>query len=108
MNEQLKKLKARIPEITDTTQDTLLEQLLEDAEQEILDFTNRTEILPNMLGLQRELALTYYNRIGAEGVSSQSEGKMSVSYSAEIPEAIKQRLVGFRRLKVVGYANKKS
>lgn len=108
MEEQLKKLKQRIPEITDTAQDTLLKQLLEDAEQEILDFTNRTELLPKMLGLQRDLALRYYNRQGLEGVSSQSQGKMSTSYSIEIPEDLKQRLIEYRRLKVVGYANNRT
>ena len=46
---QVEKLKARLNE-EDTA---LLEQLLEDAEAEILDYCNRDVLLPRMLGLQR-------------------------------------------------------
>ncbi len=98
---QVEKLKVRLNE-----EDTeLLEQLLEDAETEILDYCNRDVLLPHMLGLQRELAIIYYNRLGSEGESSRSEGGVSVSYSTDIPENIKRRLSSYRRLKAVRLAN---
>lgn len=98
---QVEKLKVRLNE-----EDTdLLEQLLEDAEAEILDYCNRDVLLPRMLGLQRELAIIYYNRLGSEGESSRSEGGVSVSYSTDIPENIKRRLSSYRRLKAVRLAN---
>ena len=83
----------------------LLNQLLEDAEAEILDYCNRDILLPRMLGLQRELAVIYYNRLGSEGESSRSEGGVSVSYSTDIPKNIKRRLNSYRRLKAVRLAN---
>lgn len=98
---QVEKLKVRLNE-EDTA---LLEQLLEDAEAEILDYCNRDVLLPRMLGLQRELAIIYYNRLGSEGESSRSEGGVSVSYSTDIPENIKRRLNTYRRLKAVRLAN---
>ena len=98
---QVEKLKARLNE-EDTA---LLEQLLEDAEAEILDYCNRDVLLPRMLGLQRELAIIYYNRLGSEGESSRSDGGVSVSYSTDIPENIKRRLNSYRRLKAVRLAN---
>lgn len=98
---QVEKLKIRLNE-EDTV---LLEQLLEDAETEILDYCNREVLLPRMLGLQRELAVIYYNRLGSEGESSRSEGGVSVSYSTDIPENIKRRLNSYRRLKAVRLAN---
>ena len=98
---QVEKLKIRLNE-EDTV---LLEQLLEDAETEILDYCNREVLLPRMLGLQRELAIIYYNRLGREGESSRSEGGVSVSYSTDIPENIKRRLSSYRRLKAVRLAN---
>ena len=98
---QVEKLQVRLNE-KDTD---LLEQLLEDAEAEILDYCNRDVLLPRMLGLQRELAIIYYNRLGSEGETSRSEGGVSVSYSTEIPDNIKNRLMAFRRLKLVGVAN---
>lgn len=104
----LEKLRIRL-EIKDSSQDDLLNLLLEDASTEILDFCNR-DILPvKAEALQRELAIIYYNRVGSEGESSRSEGAVSVSYFTEIPDNIKSRLIAFRRLKLVGVAleNKK-
>lgn len=105
---QLERLKIRLG-IKGTDEDDLLMMLLDDAEGEILDFCNR-DILPvKAESLQRELAIIYYNRLGSEGETSRSEGGVSVSYSTEIPENIKNRLIAFRRLKLVGVAieNKK-
>ena len=101
---QLEKLKIRLG-IKDEIQDDLLNMLLEDAENEILDFTHRTELLPTMEGLQRELAIVYYNRQGSEGESSRSEGGISVSYTTDIPSNIQNRLKSYRLLKMVGVAN---
>ena len=98
---QVEKLKVRLNE----EDENLLEQLLEDAEAEILDYCKRDTLLPRMLGLQRELAIVYYNRLGSEGESSRSEGGVSVSYSTDIPENIKIRLSSYRRLKAVRLAN---
>ncbi|WP_143314975.1 phage head-tail connector protein [Clostridium sp. HBUAS56017] len=101
---QLEKLKIRLG-IKDNSQDDLLNTLLGDAENEILDHTNRDSLITKLEGLQRELVVAYYNRIGSEGESSRSEGGISVSYSTEIPEAIKARLTAYRLLKVVRIAN---
>lgn len=98
---QIEKLKIKLQE----DNEELLALLLEDAEYEILDYTNRLELLPKMEGLQRELAIIYYNRMGSEGESSRSEGGVSVSYSTDIPGSIKSRLNAYRRLKAVGIAN---
>lgn len=95
---QIEKLKLRLGEDVD---ENLLELLLEDAESEILDYTNRTALTDKMEGLQRELAIIYYNRQGSEGEASRSEGGISVSYSTEIPERIKSRLTAYRLLKMV-------
>ena len=99
---QIEKLKLRLGEDID---EDLLGLLLDDAKYEILDYTNRTELLPKMEGLQRELAIEYYNRQGSEGESSRSEGGVSVSYSTDIPEKMKSRLSAYRRLKAVSIAN---
>lgn len=99
---QLEKVKIRLEiKKEDTSKDDLLNMLLEDVEGEILDYTNR-DILPDKAqALQRELAITYYNRMGSEGEASRSEGGVSVSYSIEIPENIKKRLNSLRLLKGV-------
>lgn len=101
---QLDKIKIRLC-ITNNTQDDLLEQLLEDAENEIKDYCNRNTLPTKAEGLQRELTIIYYNRQGSEGESSRSEGGISVSYSTEIPGSIKSRLNALRQLKGAQIAN---
>ena len=98
---QLEKLKIKLRD----TDDKLLTQLLEDAENDILDYTNRNVLLPKMEGLQRDLAIIYYNRLGSEGESSRSERGISVSY--QMPESIKSRLKSYRRLKAVNMVESK-
>ena len=98
---QLEKLKVRLPD----AEESLLNQFLEDSEADILDYTNRNVLLPKMEGLQRELAIIYYNRLGSEGEASRSEGGISVSY--EMPESIKSRLKSYRRLKAVNMVESK-
>lgn len=93
---QLVALKTRIPEVINNSQDKLLTQLLEDAESAILDYTNRTVLTSNLEPLQREIALIYYNRIGSEGVASESQGKISRSYESDLPANIKARLNKYR------------
>lgn len=103
---QLDSLKFRL-EITDTEQDTLLQQLLDDAEAAILEDTNREELTFAMQPLQRELAIVYYNRSSASGLKNRSEGGISLTYDTEIPVDIIARLTRYRRLRLVGIANAK-
>lgn len=98
---QLEKLKIRLPDASEA----LLTQLLEDSQAEMLDYCNRSALTTKMEGLQRELVIVYYNRMGSEGEVSRNEGGVSVSYSTEIPESIKSRLNAHRLLKGVGIAN---
>lgn len=98
--EQVRKLKERIPELSmDDSKDFMLIQLLEDAESSILDYTNRSDMLPAMEPLQRELALIYYNRIGLEGIASQSQGGISIQVADDIPKEIKSRLNRYRKVR---------
>lgn len=97
---QLDKIKIRL-NIKDASKDELLTQLIEDAEREILDYCNRKALITQLEGLQRELVVVYFNRLGSEAESSRSEGGISVSYSTEMPQGIKDRLKAYRKLKVV-------
>ena len=101
IHEQIRKIKNRIPD----ADDKMLEQMLEDAKEEILDFCNRTDLPERASGLWRELAIEYYNRANRAGVTSRSEGAISESYTTEIPAGIKSRLSSYRLLKAVNVAN---
>lgn len=85
---QLEKLKSRIPEITDTSKDALLNGLLDDAKSAILSrrypFDNTVTDLPVQFNsLQVRLAVVYYNKMGAEGQSGHSENGINRSYESD-------------------------
>lgn len=58
----------------------LLEILLQEAEEKVLAYTNRTRLIPQLKNPARELALIAYNRMGTEGESGRSDGGESYSF----------------------------
>lgn len=103
---QVEQLKIRILDLVDDSQDSLLEQLLQDAEEAILNYLNRDQLEGRHAVAVRNLALVYYNRIGDEGVASSSQGGISTSYITDIPEDIKKQLPT-PKLRMCHYANQK-
>lgn len=97
---ELDKLKLRL-RITDNSQDDLLTLLLEQAEEEVLDFTNRDVLLSRMKSIVIDVAVEKYNRLNTQGESSRSEGGISVSYFSDgLSNNVKSRLVMYMRNKV--------
>ena len=82
--------------------DEALEQLqLDLAEQALLVETNRDALPDALVTCQVELAVMAYNRMGAEGESSHSEGGVSRSYEA-LPEGVRRQLNRYRLARVGG------
>lgn len=100
---QLERLKVRLG-INDTSQDALLQCILDDVEGEMLTLTNRTALLDSMNSLQVKIAIIEYNKQGSEGMTSDSQGGKSQSWLDGMPQDVKTSLYGFRRLKVSNYA----
>lgn len=98
---ELEKLKARLG-ILDDKQDANLEVLLEEAEEEALNYCNRDETVEGMLSAIRKMAYLAYKNDGKELISSKSEGGRSVSYKETdgIPSGIKSSLNRYRLGKV--------
>ena len=95
---QIEKLKLLLGEgVSDDT----LSLLLEDAESDVLTWTNRQTIPPGLESSVRQLAVMRYNKIGIEGQTSHSEGGVSRSF-ADLPADLKQTIGQFRLLKAVG------
>lgn len=93
----LDRLKRRIP---DCSNDALLSDLLEAAENMIRAYTCRETVPVVLQGAQIEIAAMLFNRMGMEGESAHSEG--SVSRSADsLPEFIRRQLNPFRLAKAV-------
>ena len=101
--EELAKLK-HLLSIEDNSEDIVLTIMLEDAENEVLNFTNRDELLPRMNKVVRDLAIIYYERYKnnvSANISSVGQGDISVSYETDIPESILKQLRQFKLLKSV-------
>lgn len=104
---QLDKLKIQLG-IIDEEHDSLLNLLLSNALEYILAYCNRTELPPGLNQLQLQIAVIYYNRLGAEGEQGRSEGGIARTIYVlgdDFPKSIKTQLVQYRLSKLVRYAS---
>lgn len=92
----LEKLKIKL-ELTDDSKDELLSVLLSDAKDTVLDLIGRDIVPPRLQSVVVELAKIAYNRMGAEGESSRSEGGASFSFIDDLPEPYRSRLKNYPR-----------
>lgn len=74
--------------ITDDSQDGLITALLSDAEDSVCDYIGRDEVPARLVSVQVQLAVIAYNKRGAEGESSRSEGGISQSFDGLPPELL--------------------
>lgn len=74
----------------------LAEIYLELAVADVLDQTNRVELLPPMLPLVLEVARTYVTRGQDKGISARSEGAISISYASELDPGLLARIHRYR------------
>lgn len=81
----------------------MVNQLVDDAEEYILAYTNRTEIPKQLVKTVGDLAILAYNRLGNEGESSRSEGGESYSFD-DAPKHIYSVLNKFRLARCGGHA----
>lgn len=80
-------------------------QLIEDAGSAVCDLIGRDEVPPRLIDVQVELALIAYNRRGAEGESSRSEGGISRSFEGLSPLLLKRLQSYPRKVGVVHAAD---
>ena len=102
--EEVEKLK----KLTGESDSELLSLLLEDAEELVLSYTNRTELPPALQKTVRDLAVIALNRMGTEGESGRSEGGESYSFE-NAPKHIYDVLDRYRLVRIGGrtYETKK-
>ena len=88
--------------ITDTSQDDLLQQLFEDATEDVLNWTNRSELPTSLESPVRQITVIRYNKLGVEGQNSHSEGGISRNFE-DIPQSLQSAINQKRRAKLVTY-----
>lgn len=81
--------------------DGLLQLMLNMAEAEILDYTRRTELDAALESVVIQLVLARLNKMGAEGLESQSYSGVSESYLTDMPSDLLRVLNSKRRIRVV-------
>ena len=101
----LARLRNLIP--SDVWDEDLMTQLIEDAEDWVKSYTNRTTIPDALLRTIGDLALISYNRLGTEGETGRSEAGESYSFDSA-PAHVFQILNKFRLARVGGYAHETS
>lgn len=74
--------------ITDDSQDGLISTLLSDAADSVCDYIGREEVPARLVSVQVQLAVMAFNKRGAEGESSRSEGGISQSFDGLPPELL--------------------
>lgn len=74
--------------ITDDTQDGLITALLSGSADAVCDYIGRDEVPARLVSVQVQLAVMAYNKRGAEGESSRSEGGISQNFDGLPPEML--------------------
>lgn len=87
---------ARLGESFPASDESFVNSLLSEAEDKILDITGRREVPPQLDSLVVKLAVIAYNKRGAEGEASRSEGGISRAFD-DLPEDDKTRLRNYPR-----------
>lgn len=78
----------------------LINDLIKEAEAQVLDYTGQKKLIGNMDVYVKKLAIISYNRLGLEGETQRSEGGVTNYLETGIPKDIRQGLNRYRIAKV--------
>lgn len=87
--------------IADTSKDALLSLVYDGAASNFFEYTNQVEIPNAANSLIVKMAIVDYNRLGSQGLNSQSYSGVSESYINGYPADILSSLNKYRKLKVL-------
>ena len=83
--------------LTDDSKDSLLLTLIEQAEEEIINYTRDENSLEYLQTALLQMVVFKYNRLGTEGVNTESYSGVSFNYTSDYPEAIMRQLKKYRK-----------
>ena len=87
------KLEVLYPSISDE----IIEIVIEDIDNFILNYLNVDEVPAALAGTRLQMAKEDLNRIGAEGISSESAGGSTISYNGDYSDTVYKALNKHRR-----------
>ena len=83
--------------ISSTEKDALLLLLIQQAEDEAKDFTHREDVCELQSTIEK-MVVYNYNRLGTEGLNSESYSGTSYNYTTDYPEPILKMLKRYRKI----------
>lgn len=83
--------------IKNDSKDVLLQLLIQQAEDEAKDYTHREEVCELQSTIEK-MVVYNYNRLGTEGLNSESYSGMSYNYTSDYPEQILKMLKRYRKI----------
>ena len=75
----------------------LITLIVKKAEQIVLDYTRREELIHPMSDIVEDIACWRYNLMGREGIISESVGNNSLNLEQSLPKNIKDRLLKYTK-----------
>ena len=87
--------------ITTTDKDELIQILIDQAQDEVLDYTHNPKALEYLQTTIQKMVVYNYNRLGTEGLDSESYNSASYSYSGSYPESFYNSMKAYRKVQVV-------
>lgn len=87
--------------ISDESKDALLGELIENAEEFALNYTNNASAMDSLKGTIIAMVIQDYNRMGTEGLTSENYSGVSFGYIDGYDENIMKSLKKFRKVKVI-------
>ena len=87
--------------ITDGSKDALLSELINNAEEFIINYTNNPGCLNSLRSTETAMVMQDYNRLGTEGLTSESYSGVSFGYIDGYDENIMKALKKYRKVKVI-------
>lgn len=87
--------------ISDESKDALLGELIDNAEEYVATYCNNANAAGSLSGAVVQMVIQDYNRMGAEGLKSESYSGASFSYQTEYSEDIMKQLRRYRKIGVI-------
>ena len=87
--------------ITGESKDALLMELIDNAEEFIINFTNNPDCIESLRGTVIAMAMYDYSRLGTEGLSSESYSGVSFGYTSGYGDDIMKQLKRFRKVRTI-------
>lgn len=87
--------------ITDDSKDNLLALLIEQATSEAINITHNDKT-DNFENIIIQMVIWNYNRLGTEGLNSESYSGVTFNYSSDYPNTLINQLHSYRKVRIVG------